>query len=136
MNAAVLMYNQQTNECTGNLRVEYNTGVATADGNSNGTIRFGSNRSYMTQRTAMHEIMHTQGIGTTSQWTQQVVNGKFTGANALAMLRSMVGESPTSTLSADGHSFWPYGLNYESEWTTVNGQRNARIVGAMQLDGI
>jgi hypothetical protein len=136
MNAAVTMYNQQTTRCTGNLRVEYNTGVPTADGNSNGTIRFGANRTYMTQRCAMHEIAHTQGIGTTSRWTQLVINGKYTGANALVMLRSMVGESPTSTLSADGHSFWPYGLNYESEWTTVNGQRNARIVGAMQQDGV
>jgi hypothetical protein len=136
MNAAVTMYNGQTTQCTGNLRVEYNTGVPTADGNSNGTIRFGANRAYMTQRCAMHEIAHTQGVGTTTRWTQLVINGKYTGANALAMLRSMVGESPTSTLSADGHSFWPYGLNYESEWTTVNGQRNARIVGAMQLDGV
>jgi hypothetical protein len=136
MNAAVTMYNGQTTYCSGNLRVEYNTGVATADGSSNGTIRFGANRAYMTQRCAMHEIAHTQGIGTTTRWTQLVVNGKYTGAYALAMLRSMVGESPTSTLSADGHSFWPYGLNYESEWSTVNGQRNARIVGAMQRDGV
>jgi hypothetical protein len=136
MNAAVTMYNQQTTYCSGNLRVEYNTGVPTADGNVNGTIRFGANRSYMTQRTAMHEIAHTQGVGTTARWTQLVVNGKYTGAYGLAMLRSMVGESPTSTLSADGHSFWPYGLNYESEWSTVNGQRNARLVGAMQRDGI
>ncbi|WP_208025554.1 hypothetical protein [Niastella caeni] len=136
MNAAVTMYNQQTTYCSGNLRVEYNTGVPTADGNVNGTIRFGANRSYMNQRTAMHEIAHTQGIGTTSRWNQLVVNGKYTGAYALAMLRSMVGESPASTLSADGHSFWPYGLNYNNEWSTVNGQRNARIVGAMQRDGV
>lgn len=136
MNAAVTMYNQQTTYCSGNLRVEYNTGVPTADGNVNGTIRFGANRSYMNQRTAMHEIMHTQGIGTTSRWNQLVVNGKYTGAYGLAMLRTFVGESPTATLSADGHSFWPYGLNYNSEWSTVNGQRNARLVGAMQRDGV
>lgn len=136
MNAAVTMYNQQTTYCTGNLRVEYNPSVPTADGNSNGTIRFGANRGYMTQRCAMHEIAHTQGVGTTARWTQLVVNGKYTGRYALEMLRSMVGESPGSTLSADGHSFWPYGLNYESEWSTVNGQRNARIVGAMQRDGV
>jgi hypothetical protein len=136
MNAAVTMYNQQTTYCSGNLRVEYNTGVPTADGNVNGTIRFGANRSYMNQRTAMHEIAHTQGVGTTSRWNQLVVNGKYTGAYGLAMLRSFVGESPTATLSADGHSFWPYGLNYNNEWTTVNGQRNARLVGAFQRDGV
>src|SRR5262245_45074701 len=41
MNAAVTMYNQQTTYCSGNLRVEYNPSVPTADGNVNGTIRFG-----------------------------------------------------------------------------------------------
>lgn len=136
MNAAVTMYNQQTTYCSGNLRVEYNTSVPTADGNVNGTIRFGANRSYMNQRTAMHEIAHTQGVGTTSRWTQLVVNGKYTGAYGLAMLRRFVGESPTATLNADGHSFWPYGLNYNNEWSTVNGQRNARLVGAFQRDGV
>lgn len=136
MNAAVTMYNQQTTYCTGNLRVEYNTGVPTADGNINGTIRFGANRSYMTQRTAMHEIAHTQGVGTSARWRQLVVNGKYTGSFGLQMLRSMVGEGPNSTLNADGHSFWPYGLNYESEWSQVNGQRNARLVGAMNRDGV
>ncbi|WP_205511495.1 hypothetical protein [Longitalea arenae] len=136
MNAAVAMYNQQTTYCSGNLRVEYNTSVPTADGNVNGTIRFGANRSYMNQRTAMHEIAHTQGVGTTARWTQLVVNGKYTGAYGLAMLRSFVGESPTATLNADGHSFWPYGLNYNSEWSTVNGQRHARLVGAFQRDGV
>lgn len=136
MNAAVSMYNQQTTYCSGNLRVEYNTGVPTADGSSNGTIRFGANRSYMTQRCAQHEIAHTQGVGTTTRWTQLRTNGKYTGAYGLQMIRSMVGESPSSTINADGHSFWPYGLNYESEWVGYNGARNARIVGAMQRDGV
>lgn len=135
MNAAVNMYNGQTTYCSGNLRVEYNTGVPTADGNSNGTIRFGANRSYMNQRTAMHEIMHTQGIGTTTRWRQLVVGGKYTGTYATQMLRTFLGETATQ-LSADGHSFWPYGLNYNNEWSTVNGQRNARLVGAMQRDGV
>ena len=136
MNAAVSMYNGQTTYCSGNLRVEYNTSVATADGSSNGTIRFGRNRAYMTQRCAMHEIAHTQGVGTTTRWTQLRTNGKYTGYYGLQMIRSFVGESSSSTISADGHSFWPYGLNYESEWSTVNGQRNARLVGAFQRDGV
>ena len=136
MNAAVSMYNAQTTYCSGNLRVEYNTGVATADGSSNGTIRFGANRAYMTQRCAMHEIAHTQGVGTTTRWNELRTNGKYTGSYGLQMIRSFVGESSTSTISADGHSFWPYGLNYESEWSTVNGQRNARLVGAFQRDGV
>lgn len=136
MNAAVAMYNAQTPYCSGTLRVEYNTSVATADGNVNGTIRFGSNRTYMTQCTAQHEIAHTQGVGTTTRWSQLVVSGKFTGAYTLAMLRTFPEDGPNATLSADGHSFWPYGLNYNSEWTTLNGQRNAILVGEMQRDGV
>jgi hypothetical protein len=135
MNAAVTMYNGQTT-LSRQITVQYVPSVATADGNMNGNIRFGSNRSYMTQRTAMHEIGHVMGVGQSTRYKTLVVNGKFTGSNALAMLRSMVGESPTSELKADSQHFWPYGLNYESEWSTVNGQRQARIVAAMKLDGI
>jgi hypothetical protein len=64
----------------------------------------------MTQHTAM-------GVGQSTRYKALVVNGKFTG-------------------SADSQHFWPYGLNYESEWSTVNGPRQARIVAAMKLDGI
>lgn len=135
MNAAVTMYNGQTT-LSRQINVQYVPSVATADGNMNGTIRFGSNRSYMTQRTAMHEIGHVMGVGQSTRYKALVVNGKFVGSNALAMLRSMVGESSTSELKADQQHFWPYGLNYESEWSTVNGQRQARIVAAMKLDGI
>ena len=43
------------------LNVQYNPSVATADGNINGSIRFGS-RDSMNHITAMHEIAHTVGI--------------------------------------------------------------------------
>jgi hypothetical protein len=135
MNAAVSMYNGQTS-VTKSITVYYEPSVATADGNINGTIRFGSNRSYMTQCTAMHEIGHTLGVGTSSKWTSLMVNGVWKGANATAMIRSMVGESSTSVIKGDRTHFWPYGLNYNSEWSTVNGQRHARIVGAMKKDGM
>jgi hypothetical protein len=135
MDAAVAMYNDQTS-VTKAITVYYDTSVSTADGNINGTIRFGSNRSYMTQCTAMHEISHTLGVGTSSAYKALVVNGQYTGTNALIMLRSMVGESSSSVLYSDGTHFWPYGLNYNSEWSTVTGQRHARIVGAMKVDGI
>jgi hypothetical protein len=135
MNAAVSMYNGQTN-VTKAITVYYVPSVPTADGNINGTIRFGSNRSYMTQCTAMHEIGHTLGVGTSSKWSSMFKNGVYQGANATAMLRSMVGESPTAVIKGDAMHFWPYGLNYNSEWSTVNGQRHARIVGAMKKDGI
>jgi len=135
MDAAVSMYNGQAN-LTKAITVQYVPSVATADGNINGNIRFGSNRSYMTQCTAMHEIAHTLGVGTSSKWSSLMVNGLWIGPNALAMIRSMVGESSASVIHGDSQHFWPYGLNYNSEWSTVNGQRNARIVGAMKADGL
>lgn len=135
MDAAVAMYNNQANLGKA-LTVQYVPSVATADGNINGNIRFGSNRSYMTQCTAMHEIAHTLGVGTSSRWPALMVNGLWTGPKAIAMIRSMVGESSTSVIHGDSQHFWPYGLNYNSEWSTVNGQRNARIVGAMIADGL
>jgi hypothetical protein len=135
MNAAVSMYNGQTSVNKA-ITVYYVPSVATADGNINGTIRFGSNRSYMTQCTAMHEIGHTLGVGTSSKWKSMFINGIYQGKNATAMIRSMVGESSTSVIKGDAQHFWPYGLNYNSEWSTVNGQRHARIVGAMKKDGI
>jgi hypothetical protein len=135
MDAAVAMYNNQAN-LTKTLTVQYVPSVATADGNINGNIRFGSNRSYMTQCTAMHEIAHTLGVGTSSKWSSLMVNGVWQGAKATAMIRSMVGETSTSVIHGDAMHFWPYGLNYNSEWSTVNGQRNARIVGAMKADGL
>jgi len=135
MDAAVAMYNNQTSLSRA-LTVQYVPSVATADGNSNGNIRFGSNRSYMTQCTAMHEIAHTFGVGTSSKWSSLMVNGVWIGAKATAMIRSMVGETSTSVIHGDSQHFWPYGLNYNSEWSTVNGQRNARIVAAMKADGL
>jgi hypothetical protein len=45
------------------VRVYYSPGVPTAEANYNGDLRFGSDRSYMTERTAMHEIAHTLGVG-------------------------------------------------------------------------
>jgi len=134
MDAAVAIYNKESEGCRGRLRVEYNPQVAAADGNANGTIRFGKNRAYMNVRTAMHEIAHTQGVGTTERWKQLVVDGRYTGRHGLEMLRSFEGE--TADLNADGHSFWPYGMNYDNEWSDTNAERNARLVGAMKKDGI
>ena len=135
MDAAVAMYNNQASLSKA-ITVQYVPSVGTADGNINGNIRFGSNRSYMTQCTAMHEIAHTIGVGTSSRWSSLMVNGLWIGPKAIAMIRSMVGETSSSVIHGDSQHFWPYGLNYNSEWSTVNGQRNARIVGAMKADGL
>lgn len=135
MDAAVARYNAWGNWPARTLTVEYNTGVATADGSINGNIRFGSNTSYMTECTAMHEIAHTWGVGTSSNWGYPLIqNYLFVGANAVAKIQEFDGSS--AVINTGGGHFWPYGLNYNSEWSTTNGDRHAQIVWAMYQDGL
>ncbi len=135
MDAACARYNYWGAWSSRTLLVEYNTGVPTADGNINGTIRFGSNSAYQTECTAMHEISHTYGVGTSSNWSYPLIqDNKFVGANAVAKIHEFDGS--TATLSTGGSHFWPYGLNYNTEWSTTNGDRHVQIVWAMVQDGL
>lgn len=56
MDAAIQRHTDNGSKASKTLTIEYNSGVATADGSSSGNIRFGSDTSYMTERTALHEI--------------------------------------------------------------------------------
>ncbi|WP_405522974.1 hypothetical protein OG426_06620 [Streptomyces canus] len=133
MNAAVARYNNLS-DLGKSITVRYDTSVPTADGNLNGTIRFGSNRSYMTERTALHEIAHTIGVGTSSGWSSLGGSGTWTGAQATALLRQFDGSS--AKLSTGGGHFWPYGLNYENEFSGTAADRHVQIVAAMVRDGL
>ena len=114
MDSALGYYNRYTT-LTKHLNVHYNTSVGTADANFNGTIRFGSNRSYMVVHTAMHETAHTLGIGTTNEYRSLITNDKvFTGPRATAKLREITND-PDTLLHGDQQHFWPYGLNYANE---------------------
>ncbi|GLP64553.1 hypothetical protein TUSST3_11730 [Streptomyces sp. TUS-ST3] len=133
MNAAVARYNNLS-DLGKSITVRYDTSVPTADGNLNGTIRFGANRSYMTERTALHEIAHTIGVGTSSGWSSLGGSGTWTGAQATALVRQFDGSS--AKLSTGGGHFWPYGLNYENEFSGTAADRHVRIVAAMVRDGL
>ncbi|MEU9326578.1 hypothetical protein AB0D91_22665 [Streptomyces canus] len=133
MNAAVARYNNLS-DLGKSITVRYDTSVPTADGNINGTIRFGSNRSYMTERTALHEIAHTIGVGTSSGWSTLGGSGTWTGAQATALVRQFDGSS--AKLSTGGGHFWPYGLNYENEFSGTAADRHVQIVAAMVRDGL
>lgn len=112
MDSAIFYYNTYTH-ITKAVNVTYEPSVATADGNSNGSIRFGSNKAYQVTCIAMHEIAHTIGIGTTSQWSSLIKNNVYTGKNGTAKLKEIDG--PDAVLKGDNQHFWPYGLNYASE---------------------
>jgi hypothetical protein len=138
MDMAVYYYNCYAN-ITKALNVSYNSGVQTADGNINGSIRFGGTQ-YMEYVTAMHEIAHTVGIGTASNWMSflPLPDGGgtriWTGANATAELRAITGVA-TDVVNGDSQHFWPYGLNYESEWhSEADGIAHCRMVMALRKD--
>lgn len=131
MDVAVAKYNCYT-DLGRALYIEYNPGVATADGNPNGTIRFGS-RASMHHVTAMHEISHVFGVGA-SNYRPLVVEGTYTGAKATAKLRELTGD-PDAQLRSDGTHLWPYGLNYISEGGSEEDLRNhCLIVEAVVAD--
>lgn len=132
MDSAVGYYNKYTTLRKA-IRVQYNTDVATADASFNGTLRFGSSRSYMQVGTAMHEIAHTIGIGTTNEYKALVVGGVWQGAAGVAALRQLDGEA--AVLKGDGTHFWPYGINYASEVKGVETLvGHCKVVQAMAQD--
>ncbi|MFI9750044.1 hypothetical protein [Streptomyces collinus] len=133
MNAAVARYNNLS-DLGKTITVRYEPGVPTADGNINGTIRFGSNRSYMNERTALHEIAHTIGVGTSSGWSRLGGSGTWTGGQATALVKQYDGSG--AKISTGGGHFWPYGLNYDNEWSGTAADRHVHIVAAMVRDGL
>ncbi|KAF2129689.1 hypothetical protein P153DRAFT_290929 [Dothidotthia symphoricarpi CBS 119687] len=114
------------------IRVAYAPGVPTAEANYNGDLRFGSNRSYMSQRTAMHEIAHTLGIGQTAAFDRKCAAGDW--RTALPLLKSWDGQS--AVINCGGGHIWPYGLNYDTEWSEMNADRHVQLIQAMLNDGL
>jgi len=125
MDQAIAYYNCYTNITKAEV-VEYDSTVKTADGNSNGTIRFGTDTTYMVLPTAMHEISHTVGIGTANKWRSFVAipdggtSGPWTGVNGIAQRIALLPDDwqKYPVPDADTQHFWPYGLNYASEYKT------------------
>jgi len=130
MDSAVFLYNKFTH-LSKHIEVYYNAGVQTADASYNGTMRFGSNRSYMKVRTAMHEMGHIMGMGTTDEYRNMFVDKVFQGPKTQALVKELTGD-PTAEIHGDSQHFWPLGLNYDSELTCEEDLFNsARIVESM-----
>ncbi len=112
---------------TGNIWVVYGANTPTADASFRGQIRFGGS---IGRRVALHELAHWLGSGSVWQWSPAVANGRFTGALVGARIRAFDGAG--AWLSADRSHFWPYGLNYDSEFSET--QRNTQLVSAQVAD--
>ncbi|SFD02053.1 hypothetical protein SAMN05518672_10173 [Chitinophaga sp. CF118] len=136
MDTAVYYMNAYTT-FTKSITVTYVPSVATADGNINGSIRFGSNTYYMNAATALHEVAHTVGVGTSSiWWNTLIVSGIYTGANATQILRTITGDS-TVQIHGDSQHFWPYGFNYPSEFSSYRDYiYHCQILEGMNQDGL
>lgn len=86
----------------------------------------------MTERTALHEISHTLGVGQTQAFTDNCDNNGWTAATAL--LKTFDGAD--AAFGCGGSHFWPYGLNYENEMSDTNANRHVEIINAMLEDGL
>ncbi|OOB92313.1 hypothetical protein B0T42_01245 [Rathayibacter sp. VKM Ac-2630] len=131
--AAVDRYNART-DISKHLRVYYNPGVPTAEANIDGVMSFGANRGYMVEGTALHEIGHTLGIGTSGGYYAKCVDGAWTGADALSLLASWDGAG--ARLNCSNPHIWPYGLNYSNEFSELAFERNVDLTEAMIRDGM
>ncbi len=113
-----------------NIYVYYNAGIPTAQANYLGSIGFGG--TYPNERVAMHETAHYLGSGTTSQWAGLMTGGSWDGAIATALIKQFDGEQ--EYLHGDTQHFWPYGLNYDSEGSEINKQRQVAVMYAQRAD--
>ena len=112
MDRAVRFYEKYTVGLTKTDIVFLDPSEETAEGNVNGNIQFGPGD--ISLRTALHEISHTVGIGTTPAYHRLTINGRFVGKHALVQLRAITGDDH-AILHADTWHFWPYGLNNPGE---------------------
>lgn len=128
MDEAVALYNQY-GRFQKKLRVAYVPSVRTADANYKGNIRFGKQ---IATRTALHEISHTLGIGTTQKWRKILKDKQWTGYYANRLLQSFDGAD--AKLKGDRQHFWPYGLNYAKGDSPVNRIRHVMMVEALCRD--
>ncbi|MCX6131163.1 MAG: hypothetical protein NTX25_19160 [Proteobacteria bacterium] len=132
MDQALQFYNTHT-QLSKKITVSYLASVPTADANFEGHMRFGQDQRYMVPLTAMHETAHTLGIGTHPKWSSLIVDGLWTGENAVATLRSITGD-PSAVLHADSQHFWPYGLNYADRESEADFLNHCKIVIALRKD--
>jgi autotransporter-associated beta strand protein len=128
MNQAVAIYNAN-GYFTGTVYANYDAGVPTAQASYGGWIDFGGSIS---TRVALHELSHTQGVGTVTAWSQRITAGKWTGTHAINRVKLYDGAS--AVVNGDNAHFWPYGLNYDNEVSPTAYVRHVRMVSAMRRD--
>jgi hypothetical protein len=101
----------------------------TADANFAGRIQFGGQYGL---HTGMHEVLHTLGIGTITAWNAHRPNGVWDGEFAINQVRQFDG--PGAFPGTDNIHFWPYGLNFASEYNPAILDRTVKMATAFRRD--
>lgn len=129
MQDVVDRYNAYGNFGNHNIYVYYDAGIPTAQANYLGSIGFGG--TWPAERVAQHETAHYLGLPS-GIWSTWMSDGIWDGARGNALVRQFDGDQ--AILNGDGAHFWPYGLNYDSEGSEINKQRQVAMVYAMRAD--
>ncbi len=137
MDSACWYFNKYT-PFSEDIYVYYSDGIPTAQASHRGSIGFGSNTRYMWVGTAIHEMAHYFGSGTTSTWQSKIVDGKWTGTAGNNMAKSIDG----GTISGDSQHYWPHGINQKEEITNLGGKdaqheglvNAVKVINAMLVD--
>lgn len=134
MDSACYYYNRYT-PFRNNIWVYYSSGIPTAQASYHGSIGFGSNERYMFVGTAMHEMAHYFGSGTTTVWKNLMVGGLWQGAVGKALCLQLTGESLKGDNNSNPQHYWPTGINQREEVKSQTDLINhAKIVKAMLID--
>ena len=117
-----------------NVYVYYDSGIPTAQASWGGSIGFGG--TYPNERVTQHEMAHYVGLPDYNTWSGTgsgiMSGGVWQGALADQLVQQFEGDG--AELHGDSIHFWPYGLNYDSEWSELAGQRQVAMVYAMRGD--
>jgi hypothetical protein len=123
MSSAVNYWNNLTSIKNHHLSVNYNAGTPTAEASYGGYMQFGANSGYQRTGTAIHEMLHTIGVGQHSMWygpnsplRATGTSGAWLGERANKVVQ-FIDNDPTGYLRGDGVHMWPYGINGAHEDT-------------------
>jgi autotransporter-associated beta strand protein len=125
LTAAVSRYNAYGDFGNFNIWAYYNSGIPTAQasyGPSGGSIGYGG--TWPNERVTMHEMAHYLGSGTYGL--------PANGTRSEALIDQFDGIE--ANFNGDGTHFWPYGLNYDTEWSEIAAQRHVAMVYAQRRD--
>lgn len=104
------------------IDVYYDAAVPTANASWAGAMTFGG--TWPGERVALHESNH---------WLGSIYgHDPNIGPRAVALLEQFDGVG--ARFGHDSQHFWPYGMNYDSEWSEVGAERNVAIMYAFRAD--